>query len=94
MEGEAHWLTGALILGGGLLILVLMRIASRSGGRLVSQRRRVVCPTKNNTFECLVTHNVDGDLDTDIESCSAFDPPGIVPCDKACLRHRSPQSAA
>ena len=68
------------------MVLALVGAAARNGARLISRRRRVPCPARDGTFECLITTNVEIARDVEVESCSAFEPPGVVACDKMCLR--------
>ena len=87
MEGEGpHWLTGAVILGGGLLVMALMWAAACVERRLVSVWRQLTCPERKTKETCRLTRDVDSGRLVDVESCSAFDRPGRVSCSKSCLR--------
>jgi hypothetical protein len=84
MNGEASWLTVAILLFGLLGIGMLAAVGTQIGMKLRAVRRRVQCP-RGRECECVLLQNPSDGHWVDVAACSAFDDPERVTCKRRCL---------
>jgi len=90
MIGEASWiLVGALALI-FVGIFALDAWATRSGKRLWTEDRKIICPASGRSVEVtLVSRSLMGPW-VGVRRCSAQRDPGDVRCDRRCLERLVP----
>jgi hypothetical protein len=84
MNGEASWLTVAILLFGAAGIGTLAAIGTNIGMKLRAVRRRVACP-RGVQCDCVLLQNPSDGRWVDVAACSAFDDPERVTCQRRCL---------
>lgn len=96
MEGQAHWITLAVVGAGGAAVLGLVWRATVAGRRRTHARRQFVCPFKDAHVSCELSRSTLNGRFIEVESCSAFDPPERVLCSRQCVallnRHELPEA--
>lgn len=85
MVGQAHWLTGVVLVLGGLLVVGWPLLLSRLQQAFRSVRREVVCPkSKRNAHVELAQHMPTLQF-TGVYRCSEFADPSRVRCARDCV---------
>ena len=86
MTGEAHFLDALLVVGGGVAIVLFVRLATRSLERklLLRERMHFVCPVTGLPVGATLTEDLRADRLTDVNRCSGWRH-FWQPCDKRCL---------
>jgi hypothetical protein len=87
MTGQAHWLTLAIVFGGGFFVLLLGWAASRAataGPHRHFVTRTMVCPYKQRMVDVTFVKDDREQQVTDVARCTAFPDPEEIGCKGKC----------
>jgi hypothetical protein len=84
MEGQAHWLTLGVVVGGGLLVLLVAFLMGRWRHR-TWVTKEFHCPYSDVDVTCEMSKSTLTGRMIDVDTCSKFDPPERVSCERKCV---------
>jgi hypothetical protein len=85
MAGQAHWITGIVLLLGGFLVVGVPLLLSRYRANFRGVRRELTCPKSKNSARVELVQFVPTQQFTGVFSCSEFEDPTRVRCSKGCI---------
>jgi hypothetical protein len=85
MAGQAHWITGMVLLLGALLVVGLPLLLARYQANFRGVRRDLICPKSKNVARVELVQFVPTQQFTGVFSCSEFEDPTRVRCTKNCV---------
>jgi hypothetical protein len=86
VEGNAHWLIGAVLVAGIAFIVLLVAYAKAAFSRYRLHRATLVCPATGDAVDVVIEQDLARQNRLDVCRCSGLPEPGKVDCHQGCLK--------